>query len=427
MKIKFIIIAIIVGFPSAIFSQTNSEIAGVYINRSEEHFNNAEFDAALEIFNKALKYLDSVPDSRVAKLGTLLHFEHGRFFEARSYSTSYFELVKDKTTEDYKIMLDTFVTIQDEIDKYIKEQKAIETKRLAEEREARRLDSLNKLWIDLSKSFAIRIDSIYKFNKYNLAVFSKDNQLGIIDDVGTIVHPPQHFNHFITYDGYVLLMDKKQDPTKIYVYDFNAKHGFLLPSVSVVSPNATHYGKVMLPRANGLIITYPDNSNKAFVYNVKEKSFLETEELKEFLKRLKKNDIIEKYKDNQVRLNKQWLTLGSHLGAGIYELYENQNRFGFLNTSDGKLWNADFYNYLGGFYDGNFEVLEGEKRFWMDPEGIKGTTNKNENGSYSGTSRFIKYNDGIYVILQNRDGKDYLVHGEKTLLNQKQFVAEAPR
>ena len=427
MKIKFIILTLIFVFPTSIIGQTNSEIASVYIKRSETLFFNAEMDRSLEVFNKALKYMDSVPNSRVAKLGTLLHFEHEKYFEARSYAKWYFELEKDKSTEDYQIMLETFVSIQDEIDKYIAEQKALEIKRLKEDKEARRLDSLNKLWIEKSKAYVIEIDSIYKFNKYNLAVFSKDGQLGIMDDVGNVVEKSQNYNYFITNDSYVLMLDKQKNPTKIYAFNFITKQGFLLPSASAFNANSTHYGKVMLPRANGLIVTYPNNSSKAYVYNLKEKSFLATEDLKEFLKRLKKNDIIEKYKDEQIRINKQWLTLGSHLGAGVYELFETDKRFGYLNTSDGKVWDVNYYNYLGGFYNGNFELLQDNKQIWMDTDGVRKEINKNENGKYSGTSRFIKQEDGTYRILQNREGKDYLVFGDNALLNQKQFVEAAPR
>tara|TARA_R110002111_G_scaffold18_3_gene165 strand:- start:29039 stop:30322 length:1284 start_codon:yes stop_codon:yes gene_type:complete len=427
MKIKFIILSLVFLFPFTIIGQTNSEISNVYIKRSEVLFHNLEMDRSLEIFNKALKYMDSVPNSRVAKLGALLYFEHEKFFEARSYAKWYFELEEDKETEDYQNMLETYVNIQEEIDKYIAEQKALELKRLREDKEAHRLDSLNKLWTDMSKAYTLKIDSIYKFNKHSLAVFSKDGQLGIMDDVGNVIDKPQNYNHFITYDGYVLMLDKQKNPEKIYAYNCNTKQGFLLPSVSTFNVKSTHYGKVMLPRGNGLMVTYPNNSKKAYVYNVKDKSFMETTDLNDFLKMLKKNDIIEKYKDEQVRINKQWLTLGNHLGAGVYELYGDDNRFGFLNTSDGKVLDANFYNYLGGFYNGNFELLEDGKQFWMDADGIKRETNKDENGMYSGTSRFVKHADGTYGILQNREGKDYLVFGDKALLNKVQFIEESPR
>ncbi|MFK7833076.1 MAG: hypothetical protein AB8B52_07360 [Winogradskyella sp.] len=428
MKLKFVILCFIVSLPVLMSSQTNSEIAGVYIERSEKHFYDLEIDKALDIFNKALKYMDSVPNSRVAKLGTLLHFEHQKYFEARSYARSYFELEEDKSSEDYQTMLATFVDIQEEIESYIAEQKALELKRQAEDRAAQRLDSLNTLWLDKSKAFAVVADSIYQFNKYNLAVFSKNGQLGIIDDVGNIVEQPQAYKYVITYDGYILFLDKETNPTKIFVYNCVNRKGRLLPQVSILDSNATNYGKVMLPRANGLIVTYPNTTSKAFVYNIEEKLFSDIEDLKEFLKTLKKNDIIEKYKDEQVRINKTWLTLGSHLGAQIYELYDlDSQRFGYLNTANGRVWDVNTYNFLGGFYNGNFELIEDGKRFWADEEGLRRETNVNENGIYNGASRFVKNTDGTYAIIQNRNGKDFLVLGDAALLNQKHFVDEATK
>lgn len=425
MNLKSIIFSFLFVFTTLSFAQTNSEIAEVYVKRSEALFFNSDMDKSLEIFNKALKYMDSIPNSRVAKLGTLLYFEHQQYFEARSYARWYFELEEDKTKEEYSNMLETFVNIQEEIDKYIEEQKALELKRIKEDKEARRIDSLNSLWSDKSKAFSIDIDSIYGFNKYNLAVFSKKGKLGIINDVGTVIKEPLDFSYYVTYDGYVLMLDKPKNPTKIYAYNFKSKQGQLIPEVTQFNSSSSHYGKVMLPRANGLLVTYPNNTGKAFIYNLEEKSVIAASELKEFLKELKKNDIIEKYKDNQIRINKQWLTLGNTLGAGVYELYENNARHGYLNTSNGKVYDIKYYNYLGGFSNGNFELLEDEKRLWLDADGVKREINNNENGTYSGVSRFIKQENGRYYIIQNRGGKDYLIRGENALLNRKQFVSDA--
>ncbi|WP_299099149.1 hypothetical protein [uncultured Winogradskyella sp.] len=422
MKSKITILILAFLLPISLFAQTNSEIADVYVKRSEAFFFNSDMDRSLEIFNKALKYMDSVPNSRVAKLGTLIHFEHKQFFEARSYAKWYFDLEEDKTTEDYQFMLETYVNIQEEIDNHIEAQKQLEIKRLREDKEARRIDSLKSLWKSKSKEFVVEIDSIYKFNTYNLAVFAKDGQLGIMNDLGEVVEKPQDFNHHISYDGYVLLLDKPSNPTKIYAYHYKSKEGFLLPSVSEFNSSSTHYGKVMLPRANGLLVTYPNNANKAFIYNLQSKSLMASTNLKEFLKTLKKNDIIEKFKDEEIRINKLWLTLGNEIGAGFYELYENDERYGYLNTSDGKIYDVSYYNFLGGFNNGNFELIENGKRFWLNTDGVRRETNNNEDGKYQGNSRFVKQPDGNYYILQNRDGKDYLIIGKNALLNKEQFV-----
>jgi tetratricopeptide (TPR) repeat protein len=236
-------------------AQSNSEIASVYVKRAEESLFNVEFDESLEIFNKALKYLDSIPNSRVSKLGAMLYFEHGEFFNARSYARSYFELETDKTKEEYQNMLDIFVNIQEEIDKYIEEQKALEIQRQREEREARRIDSLSSLWTDLSKAYTIAIDSIHSFNKFNLAVFESKVKLGIINDRGTIIEQSSDYTDYLSYDGYILMLNKPNNPTKVYAFNCRTQSGFLLPSITAFNSSSTHYGKVMLPRANGLVVT----------------------------------------------------------------------------------------------------------------------------------------------------------------------------
>ncbi|WP_179022304.1 hypothetical protein [Winogradskyella forsetii] len=491
MRINFIILLFIFAFPSAIIAQSNSEMGAYYLMRSEALFFNKEINRSLELFNKSLEYMDSIPNSRVAKLGMLLNFEHKKCFEASSYGKSYFEFEKDKSTEEYQYMLKTYDYILkelgtdmeeparyieapinniqepfmdneeldknteefgnsiDELDKGIEElvrdieeldhnieklgrdneeHKVLMTSIFNEEIVDKRFDSLNNKWINLSRRYEVHIDSIYEFNKYKLAVFSKNNQLGIMDDTGNIIEKPQSYNHFLTYDGYALMLDKQDHPTKIYVYNFKTRQGFVLPEISTFNSNSLHYGKVMLPRANGLIVTYPDNSNNAYVFNVKSKLFVTSDtEREHFLRKLKKNDIIETYKAEQVRVKGRWLTIGSELGAGVYELHEFGNRYGYLNTLDGKVWNEKYYNYLGGFCNGNFELIEGEKRFWMDVDGLKSETNEDENGTYSGDSRFVKREDGIYVIIQNREGKDYLIYGDEALLNQEQFIEAASR
>lgn len=367
--------------------------------------------------------MDSVPNSRVAKLAALVLYENKKLIEARTYANMYFELEEDKSTEDYRYMLNTFVEIQDEIT----EQNSKEIFLLWPNKDARRLDSINKLWTTKAMSFAIDIDSIYQLNKHNLAIFSKDDKLGIIDDVGNIVKNAQKYNHFITYDGYILLLDKQTNPTEIYAYNCEIKQGVLLPTVSSFNTKSTDYGKVMLPRANGIIVTYPNNSDMAYVYNIKEESFLVKEELNEFLIKLKKNDIVERFKDEQIFLKDHWLNLGSHLGAGVYELYEADKRFGYINTYNGLFWDVNYYNYLGGFYNGNFELLEGDNRFWLDEDGLRRDTKKNENDSYSGSSKFIKQADGKYRIFQNKNGKDYLILGDNALLNQRQYIEKLLR
>ena len=57
------------------YGQTNEEIAGVYIRKAQKNYSNIEIDEASKNFNKALKLLDTINQSDVARLGTLIEFE----------------------------------------------------------------------------------------------------------------------------------------------------------------------------------------------------------------------------------------------------------------------------------------------------------------------------------------------------------------
>ncbi|VAV84216.1 hypothetical protein MNBD_BACTEROID02-2001 [hydrothermal vent metagenome] len=428
MKIK-IIVFIFFCTSLHINSQTNSEIAGVYIKRAEQSFQKSEIENSLKIFNKALKYIDTISDSRIARLGMLLHYETKEYFLARSYSYDYFKLVKDKTTADYDLMLEIFVNIMEEIDEFKIEQKRLETERKIEEAEQRRVDSLKRVWSSNSEKFIINIDSLSKFNGNNIAVYKKGDAYGLIDDLGNIAEEATNYKHVISYDNFILLLRDKEKPTKIYCYNSNTKKGFVLPSVETFNSKSTHYGKVMLPRGNGDLVTYPNNSKKVFVYNLVSKEFKADKDQIVLLKELKKNDIIDKYnKEGQVKINKAWYYLGGKIGAGIYALYKGENRLhGFLNTSNGNVLSQEYYNHLGAFYNGNFELIENDKTFWMNDEGIRQEVNRDESGKYHGLSRFLKLREGEYQIIQNIDGQDYIVLGNEKLINQKAFIAKEPR
>ena len=94
-----------------------------------------------------------------------------------------------------------------------------------------------------------------------------------------------------SFDGFIVLTDKKNEPTKVYVYNTNTKKGFSIPSVSDFNPLATHYGKVMLPRGNGRLVLYPNNSLKAMVYDLEEKKRVQVANEKELFKDLEEKQI----------------------------------------------------------------------------------------------------------------------------------------
>ena len=54
---------------------------------------------------------------------------------------------------------------------------------------------------------------------------------------------------------------------------------------------STNYGKVMLPRANGRLVTYPNNSLQPLVYDLNERKVVKIANEEELFKNLKKADI----------------------------------------------------------------------------------------------------------------------------------------
>ena len=54
----------------------------------------------------------------------------------------------------------------------------------------------------------------------------------------------------------------------------------------------------MLPRANGKLVTYPNNVAKPFVFDLNEKKIIEITNEKEILKNLDKADVITKYNND---------------------------------------------------------------------------------------------------------------------------------
>ena len=81
-------------------AQSNKDIASVYIKRSEESLSNLEIELSLVHFNKAMKYMDTITSSKVAKLGAFIHYELNNFGDAQILAKQYFVLVKNKRTEE---------------------------------------------------------------------------------------------------------------------------------------------------------------------------------------------------------------------------------------------------------------------------------------------------------------------------------------
>mgnify|MGYP000386224174 CR=1 FL=1 len=373
---------------SAINAQSNKEIANVYIKRAYNVIEESvDFPAAKVLFEKAMARLDTVTSPNIARLGAEIYFELNEFKKAKKFSQQYFLLVKNKKTEDYQDQLELAVTIDEEIELQEKELQRIEEERIKKEKELQRIDSLKTVWKNKSDALSIKLDSVYNFNKNNLAIYKSGNTFGIINDIGEIIVGAEEYEFSMSFDGYILLLNKAVEANKIYCFNTNNQSGFLLPSPSDLNPLSTHYGEIMLPRGNGRLVTYPNNSYQPLVYDLNLKKTIKVANEQDLLKSLKKTDKIDKYnKDGEVKVNKTWYTFGGHLGGGIHPLYdvETYDLKAFLCSIDGKLLNTTSkYKYIGSFYNNKFQALNAVSTTWINQNGTKVSAPKDESGEYN--------------------------------------------
>mgnify|MGYP000176857225 CR=1 FL=1 len=226
---KFLTIALLcIGLSS--FGQSRSEIANVYIKRAQELIEKIEFKEANVQFEKAMKYTDSINTSDLAWLGAYIKFELKEYEAARDYAKKYFVLKKNKKSEEYMDLLETYVTIEEKLVEIEEEKKRLELERLRKEKEQRRLDSLEVVWKKKAASLSLQIDEIEVFNRFGSAIFKKGNYFGIIKDNGNILVDANKYQDIRSFDGYTLLLDKAESPSRIYAFDHSSSQGHILPS-----------------------------------------------------------------------------------------------------------------------------------------------------------------------------------------------------
>jgi glutaredoxin-related protein len=425
---KNIISILVLFFSISLFSQTNEEIAGVYIRKAEKNFSELQIDEAAKNFGKAIKLLDTINNHNVAWLGARIKYELKEYTEAKKYSKYYFQLAKNKKSQDYTDMLDLYVMIEEELEKIeaqrVKEEKA----RLAREKEERRIDSLKTEWKNKANALTLKVDAIQNFNNYNISTFKKGAYVGIVDHMGAVLVKADTYKSAKNFDGFIVLMNDVKEPTKVFYYDSKTKNSGLLPSVSDFNTLSTHYGNVMLPRGNGTIVTYPNNSLKAFVYNVNSKQFITIADQKSLFKELRKTDKIEKSnKEGQVRIAKQWYHFGGHIGGEVYALYQSDYKlFGFLCGLDGTVLQTTNYQGIGAFYNGKFHVINEDSSYWINQNGTKVSVPEDEGGSYTGNSKVVKVESGGFRIHQIIDGAEYIILGNERLELLEDFLRKHP-
>lgn len=403
-------------------AQSNNEIAGVYIKRATESLNNLDIEIAKNHFEKAMKYMDTINTSDIAKLGTFIYFELKLYEDAKKYSQHYFALAKNKKSEEYTEMLTLSVDINEFLEKISIEKKRQEEERILKEKEFRKIDSLKAIWITKSDLLSIKVDSIYKFNANNVALFKRNNFFGLINDIGKTVVEATEFQDVVSFDGFFIFKNKQDEPTKLYCYDSKSSKGFLIPSISDFNSLSTNYGKVMLPRGNGKLVTYPNNSNEPFVYDLNTQKVVKVLDEEELLKNLKKSDFIDKYNnDGEVKIDKVWYNFGGHLGGGIHPIYsqEGYQLEGFLCSIDGGFLKKDSqYDFIGFFYNNSAQAVKGTEIFWISQNGSKIKEAVNEDENYQGTTKLSKLPNNSYQFL--RDGM--IVLGDEKLEKMNDFL-----
>ncbi|PQJ69194.1 hypothetical protein [Polaribacter butkevichii] len=415
-------------------AQSNQDIANVYIKRAKEAIETSiNYKEALVQFNKSLKFMDTITDRNVASLASLIYYENYLYQstdkerlvflkKAESYSRQYFLLTNNKTSEEYASNLENLILIKETIEEIEIKVKKEEEERIRKEKEHKKIDSLKTIWKHKSETLSLKIDSIYAFNANNIALYTKAGNFGVIDDRGRILLEATTYQDGLNAEGFILLKNTKEEPTKIYCFNTNDKNGFLLPDVSAFNATATHYGKLMLPRGNGRLVTYPNNSSEPMVYDLNVKKIVKVSDNVELFKSLKKDDIIDKYnKDGEVKVHKEWYLFGGDLGGKIYPLY-TENMYdvhSFLCAASGKLLSAESgYKYIGAFYEDKSQVIKKDKVIWIDQEGAKVSAAKDAYKNYKGDSKVVKLEAGIYQILRN----DVIVLGDEELEKMGEFL-----
>lgn len=425
MRIFLIALLLLIGVKS--FAQTNQEIASIYIKKTEKSLEKLKFEEALDNYNKAVKLLDTITNPKVAKLGMVINYEMSNYKESKKFAKQYFTLSKNKTSEEYMQSLELYVELEEKITAIEEEKRHQEKLRLERERELRRIDSLKKVWADKANTLSFKANEIYTFNKSKKAVFKFEGKYGVVNDKGEILVKPT-YNNFLDFDGYVVFTNKKENPTKVYIYNSNNDNLQKVPPVMDFNGNSSHFGNVTFPRGNARLVMYPNNSTQTLVFDIEAKEIVRIANLKSLLKSLRKSDKIDKYDDDErtVKVNKKWYSFGSHLGEGVYTLYNTESKtlHGYLITKtdseDPVVVKADELQSVGVFYNGKAQAIKNGKIVWVNELCSEVNAPKDERGKYTGESKTEKLEEGKYHFKQN----EFIILGGEKLGKMVDFLRE---
>ncbi|MFC2127659.1 hypothetical protein ACFLRU_04685 [Bacteroidota bacterium] len=372
-----------------LFSQSNKEIAGIYLIKSEEKLKIKELDQALSYFDKAKKLLGTVTSAKVEELGTMIYYHLKDYAKSKEHAKKYFELEKDKTSESYSQVLYLYVDLEEqiEIQKELERQKR-EVEMFALKKQ-QRLDSLKNVWSIKANSLVVEADTIYKFDKNGVGVFkSLTGHFGVISDTGKELVAPGSYSNFYHFDASIVLMEGvSEQPTKITVFNTNTLVEKIIPPVTQFNALSTHYGRVMIPRDNQYLVCYPNNATKVAVYDLESNSLLPTPNLEKYFKFWKDKKVIKKYtKDNQIKIDKDYLSFGGDLKGFIVFYTETGSIYAYI-SSGGKIIYTTQYSNIGTFCNGFAEAIKTDgQQVWINENGLETAILLNKNGAYSGTT-----------------------------------------
>ncbi len=405
----------------SISAQTNEEIAGIYLVKSEAELKNNDITKAVTYFDKASALLGDTRTLKVEELGIFLYYQLKDYQVSKEHAKRYFALAKDKSSEKYQEVLFLYVEIEELIEEENNVKAAEKAEQLLKEKEINRLAVLKMEWQRKADALVFEADSIFSYDKNGMAPFaSVDGKYGVVDDQGNVIITAS-YSSVLNYDGYIVLLEGiENQPTKIEVFNTATKSRAIMPAVSFFNSLSTHYGKVMLPRANGVLVAYPNNSNKVAVYDLATNSLRGNSNLENHFKYWKDLKVIKKYnKNNQIKIDKQYLNFGGDL-LGFSAFYnENSSLFGFISVG-GVVVPANAYSNIGTLNNGFAEAIKSNgTSVWLNEKGEETKALINKNGEYSGSSTLVKLASSKY---QFRNEGNQIVKGNEVLDDLKTYL-----
>lgn len=391
---------------SFLYAQSNSEIAEIYLQKSEGELKKKELKKALVYFDKATALLGDKTTAKVEEIGTMIYFNLENFDVAKEHAKNYFALSKDKGSDRYNEVLFLYVEIEERIEEKNEIKAELLELELLRMKQLTRLDSLTKVWYSKSELLTMALDTIYKFDKNGIAVFKNNKDFyGVLDDQGNELVNPGAYVNYKHYDGKIVLLEGSKDQaTKIMIYDTSNKVKRILPAVSEFNALSTNYGKVMFPRENGLVITYPNNSKKVLVYDLNLGSFKTAVNLERYYNYWKVLKVIRKFnKENQIKIDKEYLDFGGNLGGYSSFYNEDGSLFGFISNG-GTLITSNQYKYLGTLSNGVLEAVKTDGTVvWINEKGAVVEASVNKNGTYAGTTILKKVNSKFQFVNEKNE------------------------